>query len=253
MFTQLLWWSGNLLMTTILARSSIGGFFRKYVIFYVYLGWVLLDSLVSFYVYVVNPGAYVSLYWYTEFLSLALGYTVIWEISRQALADYPGVGRMARTVLLFFFVMVLARALTGPLGDQASYSTKLLALLERDLRAVQALLLAGIVGLLAYYRIPVGLNLKGMTLGYGVFVGASVINLTLGSYLGDQFQPWWQYLQPTAYFLGLLIWTTSLWAYHPNPRPAFEVELEGDYELLRAHVGKAVTGARGYLLRAVRP
>lgn len=253
MLTQVIWWTGNLLLIVLLVRSVSGRFFSKYPIFYFYLSWALLDSFLSFYLYVVYPSGYERYYWSAEFLSVALGYCIIWEIYRQVLADYPGAARMAQSLLLLMFIALLTKVLVVVLAGRGSSLAGIPAVLERNLRTVQAILLVCIVGLLLYYAIPVGRNLQGMISGYGLFVGASLANLTLGSRLGDQFQPWWQYLQPAAYLLSLLIWTGTLWMYVPNPKPKATIELEQDYRVVSAQVERAINQARSYLVRAVRP
>ncbi len=253
MFGQFLWWAGNALEGLLLIRSIKARLFKRYALLYVYLSYVLFQSVLRFSVYTFKPGFYPSFYWYTQFLSVAVGYGVIWEIFRQALAQYPGAARMAKNVLAAIFVVVVSKvlfnALTGPVLSPATTSAEL----ERNLRAVQAILLMAIVGLLIYYGIPTGRNLKGMILGYGFLIGARVINLTLRSYLGDRFQPWWQYLPALTYFITLVIWCFTLWAYRPNPQPESEGGIERDYELLAARTSKLLTQARAHLVRGIRP
>jgi hypothetical protein len=179
-----------------------------------------------------RPWAYESYYWSAQVFSIALGYGVIWEIYTQVLADYPGVARLARSVLLTILVMlfsrVLAQALIGQVGSPAAVA----GILERDLRTVQGLLLLTLVVLAAYYAIPVGRNLKGMIVGYGLFVSVSIASLALGAALGRIFESWWQHLQPASYDGALLIWCVALWSYQPNPRPEVERRIEHDYDIL---------------------
>lgn len=253
MVTQILWWAGNALLTLLLVRSVLGRFFTKYLVFYFYLSYVLLESLLSFYVYVFNPGAYQGFYWNTQFLSVALGYCVIWEIYTQALAEYAGVARMARCLLSVIFVVVLAKVLVNTVSGSAWSLAETTAQLERNLRSIQAFLLVGILGLLVYYAIPVGRNLRGMILGYGLFIGTRMINLTVQSYLLEEFHLWSEYVQPMAYFVTLLIWCVTFWSYHPNPEPKTEIKLERDCELFAAQTAKAIGRARSYLVRTVRP
>jgi len=212
-----------------------------------------LESLLRFFVYIFEPNSYQSFYWGTQFLSVAVGCGVIWEIFRQALAQYPGAARMAKNVLSVIFVVVVSKtflnALTGPVWSPARTTAEL----ERNLCTVQVILLVAIVGLLAYYLIPTGRNLKGMILGYGFFIGASVVSLTLRSHLGDSFQPVWQYLPAATHSVTLLIWCFTLWSYQPNPQPESEAGIERDYELLAAQTTKLLTQARGHLVRAMRP
>jgi hypothetical protein len=254
MLTQILWWGGNALISLLLLRSLTGKFFRKYPIFYVYLSYVLLESLLRFYIYVFHPIAYQTFYWWhTQFIGVTLGYGVIWEIYLQTLASYAGAARMARILLSAVFIAVVIKVLAGSLSGPAWSGPATAADLERNLRTAQAMLLITIVGLLAYYAIPVGRNLRAMLLGYGFYIGASVISLTLRSYLGVNFQLSWQYLQQTIYDVTLAIWCAGLWSYAPNPAPRDEVMLERDYELLAAQTTKLLGQVRAYLMRAVRP
>ncbi len=252
MFTQLLW-AASALEGLLLIRAVKGRFFKRYPVFYVYLSYVFLESLLRFCVYILKPGFYPKFYWYTQFLSVALGYGVIWEIFRQALAHYPGAARMARNVLSAVFVVAVSKTLVNTLSGPAWSPAKTTAELERNLRTVQAILLVIIVGLMVYYVIPTGRNLKGMVLGYGFFIGASVINLTLLSHLGDQFRLWWRYLPAITYSVTLLIWCFTLWSFQANPQPESEVSIERDYELLAARTTKLLMQARVHLVRAIRP
>ena len=252
MFTQLLWWFPNALEGLLLIQAIKGGFFRRYPIFYSYLSYVFLESNLRLCIYMFKPGFYPKFYWYTQFLSVFLGYGVIWEIFRQALSQYPGAARMARNVLSAIFVAVVSKiflnALTGPVWSPARTTAEL----ERNLRTVQAILLFTIVGLLAYYAIPAGRNLKGMILGYGFFIGARIVNLTVRSHLGDQSQLWWQYVPATTYSATLLIWCSTLWSYQANPQPESEVDVERDYELLAARTTRLLVRMRALLVRAMR-
>ncbi len=250
---QTLWWSTNALEALLIVRAARGGFFRKYPIFYVYLSYVLFESLLRFFVYVFRPDLYQSVYWSSQYVSVTIGYGVIWEIFRQALANYPGAGRVARTCLLTIFILVLCKvflnALSGPVYSPAKTSAEL----EGYLRVVQAFLLLAIVVLLAYYIIPMGRNLKGMILGYGFFLGLTVMHLALRSYLGDAFQRVWQHFGWVSYSVALVIWCLSLWSYHPSPAPRSKVEIERDYELLAAHTTRLLAQVRAGMVRAIRP
>jgi hypothetical protein len=253
MLTEILWGTKNALVGLLLLQAARGKFFSKYLVFYLYLSQVLLLSLIRWYIYEIEPSAYQVFYWYTQFLSVAVGYCVIWEICRQALADYVGAARMAHRVLSVLFVVVVAKVLSSALSGTVWSLAQTTAELERNLRFVQTTLLMAILSLLLYYSVPIGRNLKGIILGYGFFLGTSVISLTLRSHLGDGFQLWWQYLQQMAYLVTLLIWSGTLWSYQPNPKPEKEIALEHDYEVLAAQTANTLARARSYILRTVRP
>jgi hypothetical protein len=90
--------------------------------------------------------------------------------------------------------------------------------LERHLRIVQLFAILAIICVLLLYSIPVNRNLKGILLGYSLFVASSVFQLTLLSYFGDSFKHTiWPSIQPCAYVGFLLIWAIALWSAAPEP------------------------------------
>ncbi|HEX2713079.1 MAG TPA: hypothetical protein VHM88_12850 [Candidatus Acidoferrales bacterium] len=234
-------------------RALRGRLFAEYPVFYSYFSYVFVQSFAAFYLYRFHPGVYANFYWYTQFLSVALGYGIIWEIFRQALKHYPGTARATRSVLAVVFILVLLKVLSGAVSSSVWSPARAVAELERSLRVVQAALLVTIVGVLAYYTIPVGRNLKGMIVGYGFFIGARVISLTLGLYFAASFQPVWQRLPAMTYYIVLIIWCSTLWSYRPSPQPESDVGIERDYESVVARTTNALLRARAHLVKAVRP
>lgn len=253
MLTQILWWAGNTLTGLLLVRSALGRFLTKYPFFYFYQFFFLLRSLLAFYIYIARPDAYQRFYWYTEFVSVAVEYALIWEIYARALAGYAGAARIARRLLSLVLVVVVARVLANTLGGPIWSPAETTAELEAYLRSVQAILLVAILGVLVYYSIPIARNLRGMILGYGLFIGTRVLSLTLRMNLGDDFQLWWEYIQETAYCATLAIWCVGLWSYAPQPPPEEDAALERDYELLSSQVARSISLARNSLIRVLRP
>src|SRR6266404_2624980 len=99
MLTQILWWTGNLLIALLLVRALGRRFFAQYPTFYFYLSLILIVSFLRFYFYTYALKNYGPFYWYTEFISVAIGYGIIWEIYERALTGYPGSLRMARRLV----------------------------------------------------------------------------------------------------------------------------------------------------------
>jgi hypothetical protein len=253
MFSTILWVTALVLENALLVRAFKGNFLKHYRVFYLYLGWVLISDLSLIPFYYLRPKAYGYAYWGSEYFSLFLGCGVVWEAYKVALARYPGAARMARNVLGFLFTLAITRVFVKAWNSPSWIPGRTTLETERDLRIVQLGLLVGLVALFASYAIPLGRNLKGMIYGYGLFITASVVHLTLRDYLGDGFQRSWQYIQPICYLLVLLVWCVSLWSYAPIPEPTTEPRLEADYESLRAGTRRRVHSARGYLLKAMRP
>jgi hypothetical protein len=252
MFSLTVWVTTLALEILLLFRATRGGFLTKYVLFYVYVNFVLCLSSVRLVIYLAEPTYYRSFYWHTQSLSVFVGCLVVWEIYWRALGRFPGAARMARNLLLLVSLIVVAKVLDNTANLPAVWLTVTTAELERNLRAVQAVLLMSLVVVIAFYRIPLGRNLWGMLLGYAMFIGTSVINLTLRVILGDSFQGVWQYLQPLFYLAVLCVWCLTLWSYKTAAQPKTEPKIEQDYQLLVAATRKCLLQARIYLGRATR-
>ena len=253
MLSTVLWVAALGLETALLLRAFQEDFLKRYRLFYLYLGWVLISDLSLILLYYVLPKVYPYAYWSNQFLSVAVGCCVVWEAYKVALAGYPGAARMARNVLAFMFILAITRILVKAWNSPKWIPGRTTLETERDLRIVQLALLIGLVALLACYAIPLGRNLLGIIYGYGLFIATSVAHLTLRDYLGNNFQRAWQYIQPICYLVVLLMWCATLWSYAPVPEPANEPQLEADYESLVVATKKKVDSARSYVFKAMRP
>jgi len=231
----------------ILVRSINAKVFGKYLAFFIYLTAVLLIDLLRFSVLSFHPSIYAPFYWYTEFLHATIGYAVILEISKHALNNSPGPARIARTFLWAILGAVILRVILHAVSRSVWSTTTMSTELERDLRTVQALLLAGIIALLTYYVVPTGRNLKGIIFGYSAYIYASIVSLAFGSLPGYGLRPGWRLVQPIAYLVALLIWGYALWSYSPNPVAETESKIDRDYRFIAEQTRRAISRARSFL------
>ena len=245
LLTQFAWWTGNALETILLCRAFRGRFLEKYSVFYVYLAYVLAEQLVAFCVYTFTPSAYPKFYWSIQFVSITIGYCVIWEIYRQVFSYYHGAGKVARNLLAGILSFVLCRVfLSAFYHKHLGATSQNAADLGTITHIVQVSLMVTIIALVAYYGIPLGRNVKGMLFGYGMFVGLTVMQLALGSYLGRCFRSIWKHLAWVSYSAALITWSVTLWSYHPNPLPTPAVGIERDYEALSARTERLLARIR---------
>ena len=232
MLSLVIWWAGLFLDAAILFRSYRGRSFAKYPYFYTYFTCIVIVDLTRYFVYTRNPPAFRNWYWSTQFLSVAIGYGVILEIVRHALARYPGVARFGSRILWTSFFAVLTyiacKSLTVTNWSAAATGAEL----ERDLRTVQAFALAGILILISHYRIEIGRNLKGIIAGYGLFIALSVMNLAVQAHAGASIQGVLRGFQSYSFFISQFVWITALWSYQPSPKAAAAGRLESDYKTL---------------------
>jgi len=218
MLSLLLWPAGLLLEFVLLARSVQTKTFIKYIYFYAYISCVFIVSA-GLYIWHSRLEFYEAWYWPTQFATLAMGCGVVLEIVRQALAAYPGAERFARVASWVVFAATFCYV-EWHVARRTVWSTSNATIeLERDLRVVEALVLATVLAIVFYYRIELGKNVTGMIVGFGAYVGVSLTTLELRSFVGPRFDAVWPILQTTAYFFALIVWTVALWTYSPNPDP----------------------------------
>ena len=233
MLTMVIWWLAILLEALLLIRGFQEKLVRRFPIFYSYILFVLVEELLRFSVYRWFSSRYSQVYWATQFLSLVIGSAVIFEIYRVGLRSFPGTARMARYLLLIVFGAVFAKTLANPSGGVFWWIAERSLMLERNLRIVQALAILTLVSLFLWYAIPFGKNLKGILLGYGLFIAMSIVQLTL-SYTWGDIRLFWPYVQPVSYLLVLGLWASALWTAQSVPGGKRATQLEDDYEVLAA-------------------
>lgn len=219
MLSLLLWLAGLLLELLLLVRSVQTKTFTKYLYFYAYIFCVFAVSAGLYIGHSMSPSFYEAWYWPTQFATLMMGCGVVLEIVRQALPAYPGAERFARVASWVVFAATFCYV-EWHVARRTVWSTSNATVeLERDLRVIEALVLATVLAIVFYYRIELGKNVTGMIVGFGAYVGVSLMTLELRSFVGPRFDAVWPILQTTAYFFALIIWTVALWSYSPNPDP----------------------------------
>lgn len=239
----------------ILARVPRSLVFKTYPVFYFYIACVFAVSAGLYAMHAMAPAnvvLYGHWYWRTQLGTLVIGYGVILEMSRQALAAYPGAERFVRSIALGIFLVVFL-AVGAHLVVTGSWSLNALTnQLEKDLRVVEALFLASILGVLSYYRIRIGKNLMGLIAGMGIYVGASLVTLSLFELIGPRFNAAWWIVPSGSYLLALAVWANALWSYSPNRSPSAGSLTQADYEALAVHTRNSLEALRCNLNGVVR-
>lgn len=249
MLSWIIWSTGILMEALLLFRALRARLLGKYSLFYLYSASVLLMAVV-----LVFPGIYQHWYWRTQFLTLIIGYGILLEILNHVLAPYPGAEKFARTSGIVAFGAILCFALVYTPMKSPWSALGVMVELERDLRTVQAIFLCGLSYVILYYGIAIGRNMKGMMIGYGLYIATSLVSLAVRAYAGTPFFAEMQKLiQPLSFDISLVIWLTALWAYHPNPVQEPGIQLEADYEACVAKTRSVMGGMRSSLGKVARP
>ncbi|MGC1106887.1 MAG: hypothetical protein WA876_10135, partial [Candidatus Acidiferrales bacterium] len=216
MLNQSVWWVCIALEILLLVRAMRANLFKKFPLFYSYIIWVLAVDLLSTPIYMHHPSLYVSFYWVAEFLLATISYGVLMEIYNRSLKNYPGVARFFRILLLIMFLGIATKVGVGLFGNSHLSFARAVADLEGNLRQLQAALLSCLLLLFVYYKISIGRNLRGLVLGYSLFIGADVITLTFIAHPTTGFAPLMRKVEPLLYAVSLMIWSLTLWASSPE-------------------------------------
>jgi hypothetical protein len=249
-YIQVVWLGGLLIEGIILVRSVLGRSFAKYPLFFLYIASVLAGSMALYVIAIVRPSQH-GLYWPKQYVTLFLGCGVIFEVSRHVFAQRVTLDRVARwTMLVTFGAIFLSVAIQAFFLPHWNVTTNT-ADLERDLRIAQAIVLMTILFLTGYYGIGIGKNIRGMILGFGIYVGASVFSLTLRLFVGTRFDRAFGVIQNTAYFLALAVWMVALWSYDSEPTEKPPSSSGGEYQLLAGRTQEILGSINDHLDRTV--
>jgi hypothetical protein len=255
MFSLIMGWGGNALQLLILYRAFRARTLRTYAVFYAYITSSLISSFALSIVlndFGLHSRTYATWYWPIQFATLILGCGIVLEILRHVLSSYPGAERFAMISGVVAFGGAFCLALMSSSVMLTWSAAGAMVELERNLRTVQAIVLFGILAVISYYRIPVGRNMKGMVLGYGIYVGTSLFALAVRAYAGIWLQNVWVFAQPISFMISLSVWLVMLWSYHPNPVPESNIALEADYGALVARTKGMIGAMRSQLAKAGR-
>ena len=239
-------------LALLLARGARSKMLAKFPYFYAYIFCVFFVSLGLYIGYMVSPGFYNGWYWPTQFATLVAGCGVVLDIVQHAFSFYPGAERVARWACLAIFGVTFFYV-----GWKAATQAELTPLavtveLERDLRVIQALVLATVLTIVFYYGIAIGRNVAGLIFGFGTYVGASLMILAVRAFLGHSFDAPWPILQSIAYLFSLMVWTIALWSYSPQAVPSDPMRMDGDYEALVGATREILNSLRSYFRRTAR-
>jgi len=235
----------------LVARGVRGHWASRYPVFCTYIVFVLVQSLLRFYLYHNAPQLYPYVYWSTELFAVLIGCGVTFEIYRIGLRAYPGTARMARNLLCIIFVLAATKAFVNASNDPRWWPIATSTDVELALRIVQAGSIGALVVLFLVYKVPFGKNLRGIVLGYGLFLALNVIQVASISVQGDRSLAFWSYVQSFAYLLVLGIWAGHMWSYQQGPQPKATVRLELEYQRVAAATRQRLRDARGYVGKAV--
>jgi hypothetical protein len=234
----------------VVLRGIRGNLLARYPFFYAYAASIFVCDVSLYLVYRWSPATYPAWCWGTEFLNILLGCGIILEIFKHVLSPYPGAERFARITSIVLFAGIFCFAVLYPIVFGAVQARSKYVQVERDLLTIQAILFFAVLAVISYYRTAMGKNVKGMIVGYSVWLGTSITTLELWSYIGPRFSAALNVIQPLSYLTSLLIWAVALWSYDPNPVSDSAAPVETDHEAIVATTRSAMEAMRSHISKA---
>jgi hypothetical protein len=222
----------------------------RYVFFYVYITAVWSSDVLLYIVYRFAHASYLKWNWPVTFFDVILSFGIVLEILEHEIPPHScfgmlgKIGRVGRQ-LVGGAMVCLATACAFVIVSGSGKIDLTNIHISRDLAAVQAIFLVAVLGVIFYHAIPIGRNLLGMILGYGLCVGASLMILSLRIYIGPTFNPTWLFLQPAFFWLSLWIWLLTLW--NDDGEPVFGWAVMKNETAPFSLAGKARTWMRSIL------
>ena len=237
----------------VLLRGLTTGLLRKYFLFYFYLASVFLAEIVRFVCYQFTPNSFSTLYWYSELVLVIFSYCVVIEIFRQAFQHSAGLARLTRRLLMIVLTVAVTYASLDIFRNGFGSLPRATADLGRYLRYIEGMLLLLMLWVFARYRISMGRNVLGITLGSVFWVSVNITNLTFLALPGNGLSVPVRKLLPLAYLATLLIWCLTLWSVQTDTEQPHESEIDRDYRLLASRTRAALARTSNRLVRVVRP
>lgn len=221
LFVYVLPSSAVLLEGLLLWRFSKRRLWSRYPHVAVFVVFDLLCNITLFPVYRYKQDLFAEVYWRIAAISLFLRFLINWEFFR-GLFGRSTLRDIAWKVLLTVELGALPAVLV--LGWSQATSIHYLYLhlppvVEQYFCLAQAILLLTPAAVAWYYRIQLGRNLRGLCLGFGIYLLVRSVNFaSLQVFHG--FAPYWRLLTPTTFIIMIAVWLWAFWEYDPRQEQA---------------------------------
>ena len=203
----------------LLWRAAQSRLLARFPLFYSYLVYVFVVTVVGLSVYWVRPSAHASVYWFCFVLSIIVEFAVLVEVSDHIFQPYPAIRDLGRSLTLLISLAFGAAYILPTLFRAHGMR---MALLDFALRTslTKAVILLVIFGAAHHFDLRMGRNVAGLLLGFAIYLGVNVANFACVERFGNVYAGVLWFMSPAAYTLCLLVWTGALWEFAPMPRKA---------------------------------
>jgi len=207
-------WVSVALQLTLIIRARQGRFLSRFPLFYSYIVYLLVGSLVPLLLSWVNSPYYRSVFWYHFMITLVVEFAVIVEISDHIFGSYPAIRELGRLVAFCIsgvFLFYIIPALT----EHSSSSATILDFVKRT-ALTKAVILLALLAAAKRYDLPLTKNSRGIIFGFCTYLAINVVNFALAETYGPAlYGNIFGVVGPVSCNLAALIWVVSMWRYEP--------------------------------------
>jgi len=209
--------SAILLEGLLLWRLSRDQLWTRYIYLTVFVVFDFVCNIILFPIHRHKPDWFAEVYWRIASISLVLRFLVNWEFFRGVFPRRSTLHNIAWKMLLTVELGALP-AIVLLSWSQAS-SVRYLYLyfspvVEQYFCLAQAILLLTPATVAWYYRVPLGRNLRGLCLGFGIYLLVRSANFA-GLQVFRGFVPYWRLLTPMTFIGMIAVWLWAFWEYAP--------------------------------------
>jgi hypothetical protein len=205
--------SGTLLEALVLWRLSKRRLWCRYPYLTAFVLYTFLRDAILFPINRYRPDEFAEVYWRTETISLFFRFFLNWEFFRSTFPRNSILQDISWKALLTVEAVVLPAILLLSWSQAFSSPYHYLYLspvFAQYLSLAQAFLLLAPASVAWYYGVPLDRNMRGLGLGFGVFLSVSAINFGSLQFFSG-FYPYARFLSPVASVGMIAVWLWAFW------------------------------------------
>lgn len=196
-----------------------GKLLSQFPLFYSYILYMFLSSAVCNVIYLAANSHFNRAVWFRVLLSFVAEFAVLIEISDHIFSPFTILRRLGRVLAAGLCALFSLFYILPPILSSRPWDIAVLTF-GQETAISKAVILVAILVTARYFRLPLGKNIMGLTMGFAFYLTVSIVTFTAALYFGQQlFEHMLSILWPWSYDLCLFVWAATLWRYEAVQYP----------------------------------
>jgi len=228
------------LEVTLVWRARLGEFLSLFPLFYSYVAFVFLKTLLDVFSFYKLPQYYPNIFWFTFTVMLVAEFAVLLEASDHIFGSYPLIRRLGRFLTACICLVFLVVYVIPPFAQPRSPRAAIFDLVKRTSLTKAVLILVLLVAA-RLFHVALGKQVSGILLGFATYLSLNIANIALVErYALTGYAKIFAVAGPLSFVLALGIWVVALWRYVPVSPDESELlrEVENDSEPVGSRLGR---------------